>query len=537
MTSGLAVSKARFITAIYGKDYLPLLAPHLYSVRQHHPDTKELVLWQDLPSHEIDLLSCAFPNCRFIEVEEPIEGNEPQKISRKTRCWRDASQLYPEDMLFFIDCDTLVVRSIGKFLTHDFDILLTWKDEPFPLNTGVLIVKNGRIGEGFFEEWAARTERIVADPKALSFACNVSGAADQHSLREIIGFANYDGRFIREFAGRDFVFKGVPCQFLNETNSVPITEDTHIIHYKSGWHPIILRGEDFTESRPEHQSREMYDFWMNTAAQAKRYVAKHVVRHATRQSVERFRQIITTYEKRGILHSEMLAICAVCDQLDIEVIIDSGRARGQSTYTLAEYFRDTHIKIISIDWKGSTYFNEEDDVFAKERLARFQNVDILYGNSSRVIPKLIGDLAGKRVAVLLDGPKGQEAVELLSVLTSKHSNIVVAFLHDTMKGTLQRQSLEDTFFRVFFTDDEEYVKSYAELDNPCTEKGQWRPHWNKSYGYIESYGPTLSVVFPVASYFPSLQSSPSNFLRLPIKKLQSVAALLAHRLRRAIGKT
>jgi hypothetical protein len=229
--------------------------------------------------------------------------------------------------------------------------------------------------------------------------------------------------------------------------------------------------------------------------------AKRVVRHATHQSVEKFRQIITTYEKRGILHSEMLAICAVCDQLDIEVIIDSGRARGQSTYTLAEYFRDTHIKIISIDWRGSAYFNEEDDTFAKERLAEFQNVNILYGNSKKVIPRLLGDLTNKRIAVLLDGPKEQEAIELLKLVTSKHSNILVAFLHDTMKGAPHRQSLEDTFSGVFFTDDEEYVKLYAELDNPCTEKGRWRPYWLKSEGYIESYGPTLSVIFPGASYF------------------------------------
>jgi hypothetical protein len=531
------MSGIKFITAIYGEDYLPLLAPHLYTVRDKHPDAEELVLWQNLLPREIALLSLAFPHCRYMQIEESIEGNAHQKVSRKTLCWRDACRQYPNDMLCFIDCDTLIVRPIDKFLTDDFDLIFTWKDEPFPLNTGVVIVRDGRTGEAFFNEWAARTERIVADPAALSFACGVSGGADQHSFRELMGFTNYDGRFRRKVAGRDFVFKGVPCQFLNETNSVPITEDTHIIHYKGGWQPIILRGQDFSESRPEHQGREMYDLWMNTSTQAKQYVAKHVVKHAASQCLARFKQLIDTYEKRGILHSEMLAICAVCDQLDVEVIIESGRARGQSTYTLAKYFKDRPVKIISIDWKGSSYFNEEDDAFARERLASFQKVDILYGNSSRIMPRLLGKLEGKRVALLLDGPKGQGAVDLLSTLTAEHSNIVVAFLHDTMKGTPQRHSLENTFARVFFTDDEEYVKSYDELDNSCTKQGHWRPYWNKSYGQIKSYGPTLSVVFPVASELASLKSTTKNSLRLPIKKLLSAGTLLAHWLKRSIGKT
>ena len=42
------------------------------------------------------------------------------------------------------------------------------------------------------------------------------------------------------------------------------------------------------------------------------------------------------YEHRGILHSEMALIIHTCRRLSVEVVIESGRARGQSTYMLAK---------------------------------------------------------------------------------------------------------------------------------------------------------------------------------------------------------
>ena len=44
------------------------------------------------------------------------------------------------------------------------------------------------------------------------------------------------------------------------------------------------------------------------------------------------------YEERGILHSEMLAICSICKKLNIDIIIESGRGRGQSTEILSKFF-------------------------------------------------------------------------------------------------------------------------------------------------------------------------------------------------------
>ena len=184
MAHGQVSQELVFVTTIYGANYLPFLAPHLYSVSRCHPGTTELVLWQDLPQHEIDLLSMGFHHCEFSRIEEPIEGSIHQRIGRKLRAWGTSCKLYPDNPLCFIDCDTLLVRPLGEFFTNDFDILFTWKDEVFPINTGVLLTRNGRIGNEFFQEWVRRVEQAITDPAALSRALAVSGAADQHTLRD-----------------------------------------------------------------------------------------------------------------------------------------------------------------------------------------------------------------------------------------------------------------------------------------------------------------------------------------------------------------
>ena len=488
-----------FVTAIYGREILPMLAPHLYSISQCHPGSEILVMWQDIPQSEIELFSKAFPQCRFHEVEETIEGSEHQRISRKLHCWQIGCGLYPDKTLCFIDCDTVMVRPVTEFISDDFDVLFTWKDEPFPLNVGVMIANNGRRSYPFFEKWASHAEEIVSDEQALAFARRISGAADQHALRQMIGFVNYKELIVRQIAGTGFRFKGVPCEFLNETNSAPITDNTHIIHYKGGWHPIILHGKDFSKNRPEPASREMYQYWLKTEKEAHSFICKSVLRSAVQKYAETFKDSVGSYESRGVLHSEMLAACSACDELDVDLIIESGRARGQSTLTFAKYFQDKGADIISIDYKDNHYFNEEDDEYACSRLTPYENVEVMYGDGCRIIPEIVKYHTGKRIAVFLDGPKGLRAVELIKELIDNNANVAVAFLHDTMKGTPQREELEHSFKRVFFTDDEEYVACFSEFDNGCREDGHWRPYWNRNYGTIDSYGPTLTVILPEAS--------------------------------------
>ncbi|MCK4325489.1 hypothetical protein KAW55_01895, partial [bacterium] len=237
----------RFITAIYADNYLPMLWAHLQSIAHYHPKDPVSIFYEDISEYEIRILQESFPDYKFIRGPNLIpRGHLMEKIPLKIRYWSMACDVYPDEVLCLLDCDTALCSNISSFIDRSFDVLYTWKDERFPLNTGVVIVESKSQVCKFMKCWLKRIEEIIANPADFERAKELNGAADQHALSEILNAQNYDG-FIEKKIEREAVkFKGVACKYLNETNSVPITEDTHIIHYKAGWHPIILENAPFT---------------------------------------------------------------------------------------------------------------------------------------------------------------------------------------------------------------------------------------------------------------------------------------------------
>lgn len=486
-----------FVTTIYGAAYAPFLGAHLHSIARAYPRARGVVLWQDLPEAEVAVLALAFPAWRFEKTNLPMHGDVNQRIPRKLHAWKKACELCPEAPVCFIDCDTLVVRPLPELEQDGWDIVYTWKDEVFPINTGVMLARSPGAAAALFTEMAERVERIVSDAGRLAQAVGASGAADQHALREIVGFCNYDKDVTRSMGGRELVFRGVPCKRLNETNCRPITPDLSVIHYKTGWHPILWEGKPFTANRPEHKCREMLEYWRATEREAHAGIAKAAVNHACRGARPRFAPVADGYEERGILNSEMLAVCGLCSALNVDVVIESGRARGQSTLVLGRYFAGTSTRIVSVE-----LYRDADAEFAESRLAAFPNVELKYGDSLALLPRLAQEMAGLRIAVLLDGPKGQTAIDLARALMAQSPSVVAAFLHDTRRDTPQRASLESMGSRVFFTDDEVYVAEFGALDESCAPRPgaaitehTWRPRM-KGHDAIPSYGPTLAVMLP-----------------------------------------
>jgi hypothetical protein len=225
-------------------------------------------------------------------------------------------------------------------------------------------------------------------------------------------------------------------------------------------------------------------------------VTKQFVLSAAARHVDSFRPLATAYEARGILHSEMLAVCSVCDELGVDLIFESGRARGQSTLMLAKYFKEKPVRVLSIDWDEAPWFRPDDDRFACEQLTPYRNVEIHYGDSVKLIPQLVHQYRHKKMAVLLDGPKDQTAIDLLGQVFQCSTQVRVGFIHDMYRGTAHRKSLQSTCERVFFTDDSDYVDRFTDLDGPCLCNPGWRPYWNPNIGTLASYGPTLAVVLP-----------------------------------------
>jgi FkbM family methyltransferase len=494
-------NKMRFITTVYGDSFLPLLWVHLQSIACYYPFNPVSIFYEDISLFEIKLLKMKFSDYEFIGGYDSIhEKDRKKRIALKLVYLSMACERYPNETLCILDCDTAICCNFSNLINNDFDVLYTWKNEQFPLNTGVIILKSKSNVRKFMKRWLKLTEKIVANPAKLQVAMKLSGGADQQAFLEILNVHDLDSITDREIDGEKVRFKGIACKYLNETNCVPITEDTHIIHYKSGWHSILLEKTPFTKNRPQESCKEMFDYWQRFYQEVTTDSIKFFTLISASKCKGKFVHIIDGYEERGILHSEMLGVCSVIQNLDVDLVIESGRYRGQSTEVLAKYFSDTKTKILSIEIN-----RDENAKYVENRLKHYSNLRLMYGDANNVILKVLTNHRGEKVAILFDGPKGKEAIDIFKKVICDFPEVIVGFFHDLRKPTKEmpnphRKIMENSFDRIFFTDDNEYVEHFRYLDQPCLPKSNiiikhWRP-WMKGDKKIGSYGPTIAVVIP-----------------------------------------
>ena len=199
---------------------------------------------------------------------------------------------------------------------------------------------------------------------------------------------------------------------------------------------------------------------------------------------------LETYEARGIFHSEMAAILGLAKEFDTELFIETGRARGQSTYILGKYLPSA--SIISVDLT-----KDNDAAFAEDRVASLRNVELVYGDAFTVVPNLIKAHSSKSIALLIDGPKYVPALELLQSCFRGSDNIKVGFIHDLSKDRDARYEVPDFFENYFFTDDPVYVEEFKHLDKKVFGgSGNWRGPFQSKNKPRKSYGPTLGIFVP-----------------------------------------
>ncbi len=200
------------------------------------------------------------------------------------------------------------------------------------------------------------------------------------------------------------------------------------------------------------------------------------------------------YEPRGILHSEVALIIHECRKAGIEVIVESGRARAQSTYMLAKYL--PQVLIASIEARPE----HPDSIFGTARIAGFDNVQTFTGDGKTGVPTLI-DMATpehSNVAVLLDGPKGLQALELLDKAFRRSPKVKLGFIHDMRKldhGNRSpfRTAAEAIYPTAIFSDAADYAPLAGWMDSSILAAGgPVGPAHEREYG---SYGPTIGVFF------------------------------------------
>lgn len=200
------------------------------------------------------------------------------------------------------------------------------------------------------------------------------------------------------------------------------------------------------------------------------------------------------YEHRGINHSEMALIIQTCVDLGIEVFIETGRARAQSTVMLAKYL--PHVEIHSVELR-----NDADAQFGQERAGWWPNVTMYEGDGRYWLPDLVSKASPRKTAILCDGPKGFHAVELIDQCFQR-PHVKVGFAHDMRRldhgaPSPFRAAAIKRFPNYRFSDEQELLDRYGWLDDKIREAGgPAGPAHEKEFG---SPGPTVGVFYPSLS--------------------------------------
>lgn len=158
-------------------------------------------------------------------------------------------------------------------------------------------------------------------------------------------------------------------------------------------------------------------------------------------------------EENSVLFSEAFAFTSFCRLHDVDVILESGVYKGFSTEVWSLFVGE----VLAVD-----LFPHEPVLQAAQlRLSSRNNAKVMRGNGKTVLPQLIEQRPQQRIAVFIDGPKGELAIRLALKLR-EYPQVAFVAMHDMgpYKSALRG------YGAFFFSDEPWFQASYGHLDAP-----------------------------------------------------------------------
>ena len=238
---------------------MPYLGALIESIVEVYFDNVRIIVsYADMTQSVIESAKQKAPLVTFYPSKHDFsgEGDIIKKVSSKSKMWEELMGLSTSGHNTLLDSDMIVLKKIDRFFDEDFDVAYTYKTDEdenlsWPLNTGAMLAKRSPAALGFFKEWDRMNCDILGDDIRSGRACSKWGGVDQATLGEMLKMKQGGVKF-----------HGFPCKYLNETRCIPVTADTHIIHYKMRWRPVLPEG-NFTKYRPKEKCLKMFRIWRN----------------------------------------------------------------------------------------------------------------------------------------------------------------------------------------------------------------------------------------------------------------------------------
>jgi hypothetical protein len=262
-----------YVIVTYGERYAGMLHTLLYSLSRTHKNPRALVIYQDLGLSCIKAISGAYDWVTVISSSLTFPSEYNRRLSSKMNAQALAFQHAQEgQLLAFIDVDVFANTEPNLDFFNTCDVAITVKNEQYPLNTGVVFLRNNKCGRAFFAEWARRNNEVIASDDLMQQAKShilPYGAADQMALHQILRYEPDCRYYNIDVEGVSVKIKCVDCEIYNETRSVPISDKTCLYHLKGGWQPVVLDGHWFSATRPFDKCKSIYTHYINLYKSAK----------------------------------------------------------------------------------------------------------------------------------------------------------------------------------------------------------------------------------------------------------------------------
>lgn len=178
------------------------------------------------------------------------------------------------------------------------------------------------------------------------------------------------------------------------------------------------------------------------------------------REIERFRRIAerVPYERKRILYSEMFLFYLGARHAGARRLIESGRARGQSTLLMSLLFPE--LEIVSFEFDRDS----PDVPVAAKRLAGCANVELRFGDATAMLPALLRP----DDVVLIDGPKGMRGLRL-ALRCLAFQRCPALFVHDMIQGSVERAFADRHLPEALYSDDLRFAALSHVLDDACRE--------------------------------------------------------------------
>lgn len=409
-----------------------------------------------------------------------------------------------DEKCILLDADTMLLSDPSNELPSELEIGLTMRASGPPFNAGVLFAKKNEKTVAFFKKFRNDLNDLLGQKKnQRKLASGAYGGLSQSALAKSLHEIFKDYRDDIEkmllkspISANRLEFPSLTildCSRFNQVESLDPKEVElpHILHLKAKIRLYIETRGMKNDARGGESARLTRELFEGSLQQGLEELMTHV-QDSELPSEPKIMPATGDLgngiaERKGVWPSEAVQMAKVFSALNTKTLIESGRARAESTYRLARMCDS--MKIISIDSDTES----SDAIFGKTRVANLTNVEVLDGDSEKLLSDLV-KRSNDDVALFIDGPKGKNAIRLSKRLVSRYKNISVIVFHDMHhdfmgKSNDSRHELDTTFDLVWFGD-ALTNNSYSRMDERTSEKNNWTQRGKGSRS------PTVAFVFP-----------------------------------------